>query len=432
MLRRRGHALPPRAPVTERERPRLRAVEAFPATVEGQPVVCLRDPSGVTDAVLTVPRPLVPLLALLDGTRSLLDVQAEIMRRHGELVLRSQLEAIVETLDQHLFLEGPRLEAERARQRDAFLAAPMRAAAHAGRAYPAEPEALCATLDACFAPPDGPGAIAGDPDTPVQALIAPHIDFGRGGPVYAWGYGALTGATLPDCVVILGTAHAGLDGHPLALTRKAYDTPFGPLAVDEELLDAILRRMPGEPLAAEPAHRAEHSIEFQAVWLQYVRRRSGSDREVRILPVLASFVHECLVQGREPGSERGIRGALDALREAMAAVPRRYWLIAGADLAHVGPRFGDPWPVDASVLVRLAADDRALLDAAATGDAAAFFAETVRQGDRNRVCGLSPIYALLALLPAGQGRVLRYGQWPDPQGTVTFASLLFEAGGGGA
>jgi hypothetical protein len=50
----------------------------------------------------------------------------------------------------------------------------------------------------------------------------------------------------------------------------------------------------------------------------------------------------------------------------------------------------------------------------------------VQQGDRNRICGLSPIYALLRLLPGGAGRLLHYGQWPDPEGTVTFASVSFE------
>ena len=48
-------------------------------------------------------------------------------------------------------------------------------------------------------------------------------------------------------------------------------------------------------------------------------------------------------------------------------------------------------------------------------------------GDSRRTCGLSPIYAVLATLPAARGELLRYGQWPDPQGTVTFASVAFEA-----
>ena len=387
-------------------------------------MLCLRDPSGVTEAVLTVPRSLAPILALFDGARSLVDVQAEIMRQCGELVLRSQLESMIEVLDQHLFLEGPRVDAERSRQRAAFLGGATRPAFLAGRSYDSEPGALAAALDGHFAPPDGPGPIGPSRDVPVHGLIAPHIDFTRGGPAYAWAYRALAEAPAADCFVLLGTAHGGLDGLAFAATAKAFETPLGPLEVDGEVLDAVVRRASPDLFAAELAHRSEHSIEFQAVWLRYLSHRAGREAP-RIVPLLASFAHECLVRRTSPALERGVQAVLDAVRDAMAAVPRRYCVVAGADLAHVGPRFGDERPVDRGELARVRADDHALLEPVALNDAEAFFAEATRQQDRNRICGLSPIYALLRLLPAGPGRLLRYGQWPDPDGTVTFASVSF-------
>ena len=135
----------------------------------------------------------------------------------------------------------------------------------------------------------------------------------------------------------------GLDGHHFAATRKAFETPFGPLEVDREVLDAIVRRSPEDLFAAELAHRGEHSIEFQAVWLQYLRHRAGGG-ERRIVPLLTSFVHECLARGKSPGGAAGRRrGARRRVRDAMATIPRRYCIVAGADLAHVGPRFGDGW-----------------------------------------------------------------------------------------
>jgi MEMO1 family protein len=411
--------------------PQLRPVDAFPARVGDREVICLRDPSGVTDAVLTVPRTLAPILALFDGVRSLVDVQAEIMRQCGELVLRSQLESMVEILDQHLFLEGPRADAERTRQRAAFLDAPTRLPFHAGRAYDDEPGALAAALDDYFAPPTGPGPIGPPRDTPVDGLVAPHIDFHRGGPAYAWAYRALAEAPAADCFVLLGTAHAGLDGHAFAATAKAFETPFGPLEIDREVLDAIARRAPPELFAAELAHRSEHSIEFQAVWLQYLRRRRGGGAP-RIVPLLASFAHECLVRRKSPALEREVEAVLDAVRDAMAAVPRRYCIVAGADLAHVGPRFGDEQPIGQAEAARVQADDHALLQPVVLNDAEAFFAEATRQQDRNRICGLSPVYALLRLLPPGPGRLLSYGQWPDPEGMVTFASVSFAAEAPGA
>jgi hypothetical protein len=66
-----------------------------------------------------------------------------------------------------------------------------------------------------------------------------------------------------------------------------------------------------------------------------------------------------------------------------------------------------------------------MLAAVEAGDAAAFF-ESVRQdGDRRRICGLSPIYTLLRMLDGTRGTLRRYDQWPDPQGVVSFASVVF-------
>ncbi|HEV8673946.1 MAG TPA: AmmeMemoRadiSam system protein B [Methylomirabilota bacterium] len=403
--------------------PRLRAVEAFPAVVEGRDVICLRDPSGLTEVILTVPRPVVAVLALMDGTRTVADIQADIMRHHGQLIAREQIQTLVDALDRHLFLDGERLAAERARVAEEFRASPLRAAAHAGKAYAGDAPSLAADLDGFFVHADGPGPPAPRNVPVLRGLIAPHIDFHRGGPTYAWAYRRVAEAAAAECFIVFGTAHAGLDGHPFAATAKPYDTPFGPIGVDEEVLAALVRRAPGDLFAAELAHRAEHSIEFQAVCLRYL----GRDRDdVRIVPLLTSFVQECLAGRRDPATEPAVAGVLEAIRAVMAAVPRRYCLIAAADLAHVGPRFGDPEPVSPARLARIEAEDRALLSLVEHGDPGGFFTAVAHDGDSRRICGLSPIYALLATLPAGRGRLLRYGQWPDPQGTVTYASMAFE------
>ena len=253
--------------------PRLRPVEAFPATVQGREVICLRDPSGLTEAVLTVPRPVAAILALFDGTRSVRDIQADIMRHQGTLVPSEQIESLVQTLDRHLFLEGERPRAERERLAATFRASPVRAAVHAGKAYAGDAGSLANDLDGFFAHPDGPGPIDERRAATLRGLVAPHIDFHRGGPAYAWAYRLAAEACDADCFVVFGTAHAGLDGHPFALTAKPSDTPFGPLPVDGEVVDALARRAPGQLFAAELAHRAEHSIEFQAVCLRYLATR---------------------------------------------------------------------------------------------------------------------------------------------------------------
>jgi AmmeMemoRadiSam system protein B len=399
-------------------------VDAFPVEHEGRSCIALRDPAGYTDAVVVLAEPLLEVVSLFDGEHSILDIQEAIMRRHGALLPRERIEAIAEALDVQGFLDSVRFAERRAAVDREFLGAPTRPASHAGGAYPAEAEALRQTFDAFFAPPGGPGPVDGaGPDSPrVRAVIAPHIDFHRGGSAYAWAYRDMAERSDADLFVVFGTCHAGLE-HPFAMTRKDYDTPLGPARVARDFLEALAGRAGQDCFASELAHRAEHSIEFQAVFLRYLY---AGRRDVEVVPVLTSFAHEALARGRGPEDDPRVPRFLEALGSTIAASGRRVALVAGADLAHVGPRFGDPEPVSADDLERIGREDREMLAAVEAADAGAFFESVARDDDRRRICGLSPIYALLRALGGGRGALRRYAQWPDPQGVVTFASLTFE------
>lgn len=409
--------------MTDEVCPRLRDVEAFPVEQDGRRALALRDPAGYTDAVVLLPEAAVAVVALFDGHRTIADVQAELMRRHGALVAREEIHAIAAALDAQGFLDSRSFAERRKRVDAAFRAASARPAAHAGRAYPDEAGALRAMLDDLFAAPVGAtaGANGDAPGAPLRGLVAPHIDFHRGGPAYAAAYRDLAARSEADLFVVLGTCHAGMPD-PFALTRKDYQTPLGPVPVDRDVVEALARRAGPECFASELAHRAEHSIEFQAVVLRYLL---GARRAFTMVPVLASFAHEAMRRGRRPRDEPRVARFVEALGETLAASGRRALVIAGADLAHVGPRFGDPAPVDLPALARVAQEDAAMLATVETGDAEEFFDAVARDDDRRRICGFSPIYSLLATLAGARGRVRHYGRWPDPQGTVTFASVVF-------
>jgi AmmeMemoRadiSam system protein B len=405
--------------------PLRRDIEAFPVEQDGRSLIGLRDPAGYTSSVIVVPGPLLALMALFDGERSIADVQGEIMRRHGELVRREQIEEIAAGLDEHGFLDSARF-AERRRAVDrAFLDAPARPAAHAGGAYAAEPGELRRAMDGFFTAPAGPGPLAaerarGRPR--LRGLIAPHIDYHRGGPAYAWAYRDLVDSEEADCFVIFGTCHAGMRD-PFATTRKDFETPLGPARVDVDLVDALSARAGQDCFASELAHRGEHSIEFQAVFLRYL---FGERREFTIVPILTSFAHEALARGRGPEDDPRVPRFLDALAESLGASGRRVVLIAGADLAHMGPRFGDPTPIADAELRRIAEEDRAMLGAVEAVQPQGFFDAIAADRDRRRICGFSPIYALLRTLGSeARGQLVHYGQWPDPQAVVTYASVVF-------
>ena len=406
------------------EVPRLRAVESFPVELEGRSCVALRDPGGYTDAIVLLHGALLEIVSLFDGQHTVADIQAVVMRRHGQLVERRQIEEIAEALDEQGFLESPRFADRRAVIDGSFLASPTRPAAHAGGAYAGDAADLRGMLEGFFTPPDGPGPIdrarAAEPE--VRGVIAPHIDYHRGGPAYAWAYRELGERSRADLFVILGTCHAGME-HPFALTRKDYASPLGAAPVDRDFVDALATRARQDCFGSELAHRVEHSIELQAVFLRYL---FADRRDVRIVPVLASFAHEAMHRGRRPDDDPRVPRFLDALGETIAASGRRVALIAGADLAHVGPRFGDPEPVDRPELARIEREDAVMLESVEAGDPRAFFESVASDGDRRRICGYSPIYALLRALGGATGSVKRYGQWPDPNGMVSFASVVFE------
>jgi hypothetical protein len=403
-------------------RPRLRQVEVFPVEHDGQRFVAMRDSAGYAPSVVMLPIGAVEILARLDGAHSVDEIVAELASRHGVAPERARIEQLVAQLDAHGYVESPAFAARRAAIDDRFRQAPTRPASHAGGAYPHDAAELRRTMDAYFAPPEGAGAgSASGSERPVRGLIAPHIDFHRGGPAYTWAYRELAGGTDADLFVVFGTCHGGME-HPWALSRKDYETPFGPLRVDRDVVESVAARAGQDCFGSEIAHRVEHSIEFQAVFLQYL---FAGRREIRLVPVLASFAHEALLAGRRPEDDARVPRFLEALAETIATRGRRAVFIAGADLAHIGPRFGDPRPVSPAGLDRLAREDRAMLAAVEACDAAAFFDDAARDLDARRVCGLSPIWALLRSLGAGGGTLRRYAQWPDPQGVVTFASVTF-------
>jgi AmmeMemoRadiSam system protein B len=422
------------------ERPRLRPLEAFPIVEDGQRYLGLRDPTGLTEAVARLPPPAVAVVQLCDGEHTRDQICEEFERRHGSRMPRVVLDRLLEQLDQGLFLDSEHFRQHQQQVFEAFDRAKVRSAHLAGRSYPEEVETLRKMLDGFFHHPDGPGR----PEPPhaargatPRAIIAPHIDFHRGGPAYAWAYRPLAeAAEAPELAIVFGTDHNGAE-HPFTLTRKHYDTPFGPLDTDVELVDALERSVreklgasaAGRLFADERHHRAEHSIEFQMVWLRYtLGARAGG---LRVLPILCGSLHHLVESRRAPASDPLVHVFLEALTRLVSG--RRTLFVAGADLAHVGPRFGDPEPLSKTDRLTLESKDHASLHHCMRGDAEGWFAEIAGERDRRRVCGLPPIYALLktAGLPSvASGRLAYYGQCDaDEEGgsLVSITSVIYGA-----
>jgi AmmeMemoRadiSam system protein B len=449
-------------------------------------MVGLRDPAGFTEQVAVLPIPLLDVVSLFDGDHAIDEIRDIVAARHGGGLSAADVIAVAERLDEAGFLDSPRFARRRRRIEAKFAASPTRPAAHAGGAYAGEAEALREQIAGFFSDADGPGAgtapdgleaardfdpvssrgglaaargfdlrsprelaaargfdlrsprelaAARDLDLrspqgatsvgrlrnpQLRGLLAPHIDFHRGGPTYAWAYKEILERCDADLFVVLGTCHAGM-AEPFAATLKAFDTPLGAVPADRDFLDALGRRYGHDLFASEGAHRIEHSIEFQAVMLRWAL----GDRPFTMVPLLASFLHEAVWTGQGAEADPRVPRFLAALADTLAASGRRVCVVGGVDLAHVGPRFGDAEPNTPVFLAEVERADRAMLETVTDGDAPAFFASVAADRDARRICGLSPIYAFLRALPGAHGRLIRYRQWPDPEGTVSFCAVAF-------
>ncbi len=401
--------------------PALRALDIFPIEREGRTYFCLKDPQGLADKVALLTTQQFFIAACLNGRAEPADIAAIFAERFQDAVLKtSDIEKAAAVLDENLFLDSSKFREHLGRVKKEYARLTTRPAAFAGSGYEADPIALARRLEACFEPP-GPGRIPDSRQGDLVGLVAPHIDFGRGGSGYAWAYREIPSAPSADLYVIFGVAHAGI-GLPFALSLKDYETPFGKAPVDRDLGRAFVREAGRDVLEHELAHRTEHSIEFQAVWLRY--RTRESNRSFKILPILCSSF-----SNGNGSVDSTAQQALECLEVCLKNYQGRACLVAGVDLAHVGPRFGDEEPVD-KLIGPMEAGDRASLDRVLAKDAEGFYRSVMEDGGKRKVCGLGALYAFTWLLkrlhPNAQGRLLYYSHAPDPAGgEVSFASMAF-------
>ncbi len=387
----------------------------------GRLVTLLRDGERVATRQVVVEPPLDLVIDLLDGRLGAGEIaEAASLREAG--VEATEVEELLDELEAAALLDGPTRAARRRALERAFAASSTRPAAFAGAAYHDDPVELGRFVDEeCLA--CAPATSGG----PLLGLVAPHMDLWRASHGYGRSYGALR-ARLPAqlaTVVVLGTCHAGMST-PFALTTKDFATPFGVAHTDAELARRVAARAGHEVFADEYKHKGEHSIEFQLLFLQ--RLLADRFRSLRFLPVLCGL-GRAQRAGVDPARDRETERVIEAMLRELEGTP--HLVVAGADLAHVGPRFGDPAPLDRSGRDRLAARDHASLSLLVSRQSGAFFEHVTEDASTRRVCGTGPLYTLERLLAerAGEGALLGYTQHVDPQegSIVSHASVAFEA-----
>jgi AmmeMemoRadiSam system protein B len=402
------------------DRPRLRDGLAAMPDRDTPGYVIVWDQLRISPEPLRLTRGVAEVLPLLNGDRTLRDVQAEVMRGAGGLLLPLETFAeLVERLDAALFLDSPRF--------DAYLAGPVREPACLG-CYPSDPEKLRRELRSYFVRENGPGIPVGPkPDGKLCAALLPHIDYARGYAAYAHGFKELFERSDASLFVIVATSHYSTNR--FTITRKNFKTPLGVAPTDQHYIDRLERHY-GDGLYDDPyAHFPEHSVELEVVWLQLLYENV---RPIRIVPLLVGPFRDCVELEINPRDRADIRRMIAALRQAEAETSEPICYVISGDLAHIGRKFGDARELAESKLEQSREQDQKLLRKAEAVDSDGYFRVVAREQDCRRICGLPPTYMVLEAAQPASGRLLHYEQYVHPLGheSVSYASLVFEGAAG--
>jgi MEMO1 family protein len=400
--------------------PTLRNLQFSPIKEGEEQYIVLWDPTGLSKERLVLPLNYFFIIQHFDGEHSLQEIGGLYLKRFGEFLMPNKVEQLVTDLDQKLFLEGERAETARQQARNEYRQSPVRKAAFAGRSYEADAQKLRKQLDGFFTSKEGPDFKPSENQgKKIKGLVAPTYDLKQAGPVYAWAYKELQEAQQPDLYVVLGTAYAGLESL-FAVTDKDFETPLGVVPADRPIVEQIKQRMP-ELFGEDLCHQAEHAIEFQLPFLQHL---VATKKPITIVPILTSFSASSL---RDETVHRPVERFLTGLRDILADSGRDYCVVAGAELAHLGMRYGDSAPPTDFSFHRSMQSDLEMLKPVEELKPEEFAAYIQKEHDQRRISGFSPIYSLLRLIQAEKGQVLRYDRGITDQynSTVTYASMAF-------
>ncbi len=401
--------------------PKLRGnIEPFASQAkDGNVYIGLKDKLELTGEQLWLSQDLFYLLQFFDGTHSCLEIRSEYMKKFGKILFENKLLEFINILDKAYLLENVKYFKKLKQVKAEYKKLPSRQMVCAGMSYPKDPLPLAARLDQLVENINSNGMVINNNLENITAMIAPHIDIRLGGPTFAHSYYHLLHGKPVDLFVILGIGHSGID-NLFALTDKDFNTPFGIVQTDANLVNEINNRCEIDFLSEELVHRDEHSIEFQTIFLKHFFKN------FKILPILCSFNHN--IFNASPKKQTEIfRSFIGSVKSVLSEFPGNICFIASVDLAHVGLKYGDPEKPDHVYLANVERNDREILNALADFDRARFQKIIKTDDDKYHICGYSALTTLMELVSPVKGLLLdyNYAVMDENKSTVTFASMIF-------
>lgn len=399
-------------------RPIARPLDFKPITLQGQPAYLITDRFGLFTEQLPLEPLYAQLLAWCDGTRTVAQLRADLDAVIDEEVPLKFVQDIVAQFDEIGFLQTPRAAAIMAKKRDAYRAQAFRPMLCADANYPSSPK----LTDIQFKRYATDDDLSDWQPWRGRGIISPHIDYQRGGDVYAKTWRRAQAAVdEAEIVIIFGTDHQ--DGTPsLTLTQLPYATPYGTLPLADDVVEAVAEAIgPENAFKLELNHPNEHAIELSAVWLHHIRPQNMCP----VVPILCGSFSSFTPNGH-PYQDENIPQLIEALQQATAG--KRVLAVASVDYSHVGPVFGGQ-AMGSAARMQLRASDLAMRQAILDGDAERFYQLLAKTENKTNICGFSPIYLLLKFLGETQGVEIDYAHCPaDPanESLVSIGGILLD------
>ncbi|MFZ2148477.1 MAG: AmmeMemoRadiSam system protein B [Sedimentisphaerales bacterium] len=198
----------------------------------------------------------------------------------------------------------------------------------AGQFYPGQHDPCIDEINECI----DAGTLSESLPATIVAGIVPHAGWTFSGSLAALVFSAIKQQhEKVHTFVIFGAAHGYFGQSPAVYDRGSWITPLGEAAIDEELADAVLSA--GTVVSDNDAHRAEHSIEVQVPFVQYLFPGA------KILPILVPPREQAVALGKSVG------------KVINKDEHKKIVCIGSTDLTHYGPRYGfTPMGVSADAL----------------------------------------------------------------------------------
>ena len=429
---------------SHQQRPKVRALRGFPVEAQNQQgqkmqMLGLADARQISDKMIVTSPAAQHVIPLLDGTRDLDQIVAQV----GRGLTLEILQQLVAQLDDAGLLEGPVFQAILTKSRAEFDASdtlpPASTAAFADMLV-MQAVGKDATDEQKAA--EGPKKMKDlfdqwmsqalqnvqkpSFDELPKAIVAPHLDYGRGWLNYANIYGRLRVCDRPDRVIILGTNHFGL-GTGVVGCNKGYETPLGTSPVDEGVLSGLRSRIGEKLFNNRFDHEREHSIELHIPWIQHI---FGRNDRGEFIPVFGALVHDPSATSGESYDGQGValQTFVTALKETVAGLPGRTLIISSADLSHVGPAFGDQKPmVGESKEIeenrnKVVQHDLQMLDMVIKNKPSELMASMAWQQNPTRWCSVGNLVATLMTVEPKEVEMLNYAAAVDQQGMTMVSS----------